>query len=105
MYLTAVLLLSFCCVALLYCNKSIQLKSFYFIVTHFAVRSFLVCFGLASTNKKIFAYIQANLAMTNTLRNKETLQNHGVFVIARPIYLYATNFSFLRPKQSEVNIL
>ena len=126
MYLTAVLLLSFCCDApfnlVNYIEKmrrslpgtlqrvellsnTISFRQTLF-VSHFfhdlIKEIFLDCFGLPSTNKKYFSYIRANLAMTTTLRDKEALQNRGVFVIARPTNVYITSFSSVRPKQSEI---
>ncbi len=119
MYLAFLLLLSFCCdapfkvqliiqhlrrslprakrrVALLYCRIIFQLKKDHTLTG----KSFLVCFGLPSPNKKLFTYSLASLAMTKTLWDRSILQILGVFVIARPLAKYVIAFNSHRPKQS-----
>ena len=119
MYLAAGLLLSFCCdapfrvllitqhlrrslprakrrVAHLYCRITIQLKNDHAL----KVKSFLVCFGLPSSNKELFTYSLASLAMTKTLWTRGILRISGVFVIARPLVKNIIILSSDRPKQS-----
>ena len=67
-----------------------------------AVKSFLVCFGLPSTNKKLFTFPLASLAMTKILCNRSMLQTSGVVVIARPLVKNAIILSSQRPKQSTI---
>jgi hypothetical protein len=94
MYLAFVLLLGFCCVALLYNGISIQLRN----IQVQSARLFLVCFGLPVSNKKVITYSRASLAMTKTPKIWNVPRFRGVFVIARPCYNNSIFFSSIRPK-------
>lgn len=94
MYLAFVLLLSCCCVALLYCSNTIVLRT----IQAITAKLFLVCFDLPSSIRKIFTFSPASLAMTKTPKIWNALRFHGIFVIARPTFKNGFLFSSARPK-------
>ena len=97
MYQTELLLLSFCCVALLYFRITIVLRNSQVLNS----RLFLVCFDLPLSNKKLVTYNLASLPMTQTPKIWSLHRFHWIFVIARPWYKNNIDFNSIRPKQSK----